>query len=79
MARNNSLLLWQMNTNQSEESVKELSHQEMRYAEYSLILCQQRDEWIVELLSSTQQRMMARLCRGSQLNEEQSEFVNITN
>lgn len=73
LAQQNSLLLWQVSTNKTEEAVKELSLHETRHAEYSTALCQQREKWIMELLSSTQQRMMAMLCRGSQLNQEQTE------
>lgn len=71
-ANKHAILSWQIHTNRTAEAVKELSKEERARSKFNAELCEERKRWAVELLSRTQQRMMARLCHGTQLNEKET-------
>lgn len=72
LAQKSTLLSWQLNTNRSNEVVKEMSLFEIEESKFGIVLCQQRSRWTIKLLTPYQQRMMSRLCRGLHLNQNQT-------
>ncbi|XP_046639551.1 angiotensin-converting enzyme-like [Daphnia pulicaria] len=74
-ANRHATLSWQIHTNRTTLAVKELSREERSRSKFNAKLCEERKRWAVGLLSRRQQRMMARLCHGTRLNEEQTKML----